>query len=309
MTTAMIAVRAEAADAGKRLDHFLQEKLPQFSRSRLQEWIKDGRVSIAGRACSKVSLSLKGGEQVDVSPADPPPLKAEAEDLPVEVLYEDEDVVAVNKPAGIVVHAGAGNHAGTLVNRLVHRFQTSLSSVGGDQRPGIVHRLDKDTSGVLLVAKHDAAHRALAEQFSSRTTEKIYLALVHGSVQDDNGRISLKIQRDPARRIRMSTHADRGRTALTDYKVQQRFGTRYTYLRVRIGTGRTHQIRVHLAAIGHPVVGDVLYGGSGKTGLARFFLHAHRIKFDSPTTAKRITVEAPLPPELAEFLKSIDAAD
>lgn len=304
----IIAVQAEAADAGKRLDHFLQEKLPQFSRSRLQEWIKEGRVGIAGRVCSKVSLSLKGGEQVDVSPADPPPLKAVAEDLPVEVLYEDADVVAVNKPAGIVVHAGAGNHYGTLVNRLVHRFQTDLSSVGGEQRPGIVHRLDKDTSGVLLVAKHDAAHRALAEQFSSRTTEKIYLALVHGSVQDDTGRITLKIQRDPARRIRMSTHADRGRSALTDYKVQQRFGSKYTFLRLRIGTGRTHQIRVHLAAIGHPVVGDVLYGGSGKTGLGRFFLHAHRIKFDSPSSSERITVEAPLPEELAEFLRTIDSA-
>ncbi len=302
-------LEVDARDAGKRLDHYLQEKLPQFSRSRLQDWIRDGRVELNGAAKTKSSLVLKGGEKISVAPADPPPLHATAEDLPVEVLYEDDDVVAVNKPAGIVVHAGAGNHAGTLVNRLVHRFQ-SLSTVGGEARPGIVHRLDKDTSGVILVAKHDAAHRALAEQFASRTTEKIYLALVQGSVPNDSGKITLKIARDPAKRIRMSARPDTGRTALTEYKVQQRFGTKYTYLRIRIGTGRTHQIRVHFSTIGHPVVGDALYGASSKSGLEkRFFLHAHRIRFDSPSTGERITVESPLPAELAAFLAALPHND
>ncbi|BDC48720.1 pseudouridine synthase [Bryobacterales bacterium F-183] len=302
----MISVPVTTSDAGRRLDHFLQASLPQFSRSRLQEWIKDGRVLVNAKAVTKTSLVLKGTEAITVEPAAPPPLHAVAEDLPVEVLYEDADVVAVNKPAGIVVHAGAGNHKGTLVNRLVHRFET-LSSVGGDARPGIVHRLDKDTSGVILVAKNDAAHRALAEQFSSRTTEKIYLALVQGLVKPDADKITLKISRDPQRRVRMSAREDVGRTALTEYKVQERFAAaKCTYLRIRIGTGRTHQIRVHMSTIGHPIVGDGLYGGSTRMGLKdRFFLHAHRIRFDSPTTGERITVEAPLPDDLAAFLKSL----
>lgn len=302
----MIPVQVTTSDAGKRLDHFLQASLPQFSRSRLQEWIKDGRVQVNGKPVKKTSLVLRGGEAIEVEPAAPPPLHAVAEDLPVDVLYEDADVVAVNKPAGIVVHAGAGNHKGTLVNRLVHRFET-LSSVGGEARPGIVHRLDKDTSGVLLVAKNDAAHRALAEQFSSRTTEKVYLALVQGVVKQDAGKITLKISRDPQRRVRMSAREDTGRTALTEYKVQERFpNAKCTFLRIRIGTGRTHQIRVHMSTIGHPIVGDGLYGGSTRLGLKdRFFLHAHRIRFDSPTTGERITVESPLPPDLAEFLKPL----
>lgn len=301
----MRMVTAEARDAGKRLDHFLQEKLPEFSRSRLQEWIREGRVTSNGKAIVKVSFALRGTETFEVRPADPPPLHATAEDLPVDVLYEDADVVAVNKPAGIVVHAGAGNHTGTLVNRLVHRFQ-ALSKVGGEMRPGIVHRLDKDTSGVLLVAKTDAAHRALAEQFSSRTTEKVYLTLVHGVVRDDHGKITLKITRDQAKRIRMSASATTGRSALTEYKVVKRFA-KHTYLRIRIGTGRTHQIRVHMQALGHPVAGDRLYGAPTADGALanRFFLHAHRIRFDSPSTGERITVESPLPDDLAAYLDAL----
>ena len=175
----------EAASAGKRLDHFLQQQLPGYSRARLQAWIKEGRVLVNG-APAKASHLLRGGEGIEVSPADAPPLQAAAEDLPVEILYEDAAVIAVNKPAGLVVHAGAGAHSGTLVNRLVHHFQ-SLSQVGGDLRPGIVHRLDKGTSGVLLVARTDAAHRNLAAQFAARTVEKTYLALVQGRVRDGFG--------------------------------------------------------------------------------------------------------------------------
>ena len=209
-------------------------------------------------------------------------------------------MIAINKPAGLVVHAGAGARSGTLVNRLVHHF-SALSQVGGDLRPGIVHRLDKGTSGVLLVARNDAAHRALAAQFAGRTVEKTYLALVHGKVRDEQGRVTTPIARDPVRRIRMTTKLGTGRSALTEYRVLQRF-EKFTYLEVRIGTGRTHQIRVHLASIGHPVAGDRLYGAPPAE---RIFLHAWRIVFTSPATDQRVTVEAPLPAELTEWLASL----
>jgi 23S rRNA pseudouridine1911/1915/1917 synthase len=286
-------------DAGKRLDHFLQEQMPQFSRSRLQSWVKQGRVLVDG-AEAKSSQLLRGGERVEVSPAGPVPLQAAPEDLPLEILYEDASVIAINKPAGLVVHAGAGASSGTLVNRLVHHF-SALSQIGGNLRPGIVHRLDKGTSGVLLVARNDAAHRALAAQFAGRTVEKTYLALVHGKVRDEQGRVTTPIARDPVRRIRMTTKLGTGRSALTEYCVLKRF-EKFTYLEVRIGTGRTHQIRVHLASMGHQVAGDRVYGAAQAE---RMFLHARRIAFVSPATDQRVTVEAPLPKELADWLASL----
>jgi 23S rRNA pseudouridine1911/1915/1917 synthase len=258
-------------------------------------------VLVEGRA-AKASQSLHGGEHIEVTPAPLVPLKAVAEDIPLDVLYEDADVVAVNKSAGMVVHAGAGAHSGTLTNALVHRFG-ALSAVGGDSRPGIVHRIDRYTSGVLLVARSDAAHLSLARQFAVRTVEKVYIALVHGAVKTDTGRIMKPITRDPVRRTRMTARLDSGRTAITDYKVLRRF-EKFTLLEVRIGTGRTHQIRVHLASIGHVVAGDKLYGAPAGPS-ARFFLHAARISFDSPSTGERITVEAPLPGELEEWLSSL----
>jgi 23S rRNA pseudouridine1911/1915/1917 synthase len=293
-----VILRVENADRGKRLDLFLHDRLPEFSRSRIQEWIKSGRVLVDGSG-RKSSYELRGGESIEVEPAAPPPLKAVAEDLPLEILYEDQDVIAVNKPAGVVVHAGAGIHAGTLVNRLVHHFGT-LSTAGGDLRPGIVHRLDKNTSGVLLVARTDFAHQALASQFSHRTVEKVYLALVQGSMRTERGRITAKIARDPVRRIRMTARHGEGRAALTEWEVVRRW-PEFTLLRVRIGTGRTHQIRVHLASLGHPVAGDRLYGAAPDPS-GRFFLHAHRIAFDSPSTGARIAVESPLPPELTDWI-------
>jgi 23S rRNA pseudouridine1911/1915/1917 synthase len=295
------------SDRGKRLDLFLHERLAGYSRSRLQSWIKQGRVQVDG-ADSKASSLLRGGETVDIEPGELPALRAEPEDLPVEILYADQDVLAVNKPAGLVVHAGAGHASGTLTNRLVHHFGT-LSSVGGGLRPGIVHRLDRDTSGVLLVARNDAAHRRLAAQFAARTVEKIYIALVHGVVRQDRGRISDRIARDPVRRTRMTVRTGSGRTAITEYKVLRRFA-KFTLLEVRIGTGRTHQIRVHLASRRHAIVGDRLYGAparvEGMPPLARFFLHARGIAFDQPSTGERIVVESPIPEELARWLEALD---
>ena len=292
----------EAEAAGQRLDHHLQARMPEYSRSRLQDWVKEGHVLLNGKA-AKASLLLKGGERIAVTPASLPPLRAEAEDLPIEVLYEDEAVIGINKRAGMVVHAGAGNHSGTLVNALLHRFG-ELSGEGGDLRPGIVHRLDKETSGVLVVARTDAAHRNLAEQFQSRTVEKIYLALVHGVVKGEAGTIEKPITRDPVRRTRMTCKLSTGRHALTYWKVLTRY-SRHTLLEVKIGTGRTHQIRVHLSSIGHPIVGDPLYGAPVSKMLPeRFFLHAARLTFASPATGELVKLEAPLAAELVAIIEA-----
>ncbi len=294
-------LQATLSDASKRLDHFLQERLPEYSRSRLQDWIKIGRVTVNGSA-QKVSYQLRGNEAILVEPASLPPLHALAEDLPLAILYEDEAVLAINKPAGLVVHAGAGNYTGTLVNALVHHFGT-LSTVGGDLRPGIVHRLDRHTSGVMLVARTDPSHRALAEQFLKRTVDKTYLTLVQGRVLHEAGRVTTPITRDPVRRTRMTTKLGTGRTAQTYFKVLNRF-EKFTFLEVKIGTGRTHQIRVHLASIGHPVAGDKLYGAA-VADYGRYFLHAASIGFDSPLTGERINVAVPLPRELEEWLAAL----
>jgi 23S rRNA pseudouridine1911/1915/1917 synthase len=291
-------------DEGKRLDHFLQEKLPEFSRSRIQQWIKAGHVRVNGGVVSKPSYLLRSAVNIEVEPQQLPALRAEAEDLPVDILYVDDDVIAVNKPAGMTVHAGAGCHSGTLVNALLHHFG-SLSTAGGEERPGIVHRLDRYTSGVLLVARNDAAHHKLQEQFARRTVEKHYLALVEGAVKADHGTILKPISRDPIRRKRMTTRSNGGRKAHTEYRVLKRYDE-YTYLDIWIRTGRTHQIRVHLASLGHPVAGDKLYGARANPDLGRYFLHAHRISFDSPGTGERITVEAPLAPELERFLVGLN---
>lgn len=295
----MINLQALPADAGTRLDHYLQSRLPEFSRSRLQEWIKAGRV-LLNDAPAKPSALLRGHERIVVDPAAPPPLRATPEDLPVEVLYIDSSVVAVNKPAGMVVHAGAGHHSGTLVNALLHHFD-HLSAVGGADRPGIVHRLDKLTSGVVLVARTDSAHRALARQFADRSVQKTYLALVHGVVKAGHGRIEAPIERDPVHRTKMTCRTGKGRPALTEYTVLRR-GNAHTYVSVDLHTGRTHQIRVHMASIGHPIAGDDLYGPKERLPLGRYFLHAHRVRFTSPAGGEPVSVEAPLPAALAGVL-------
>lgn len=296
---------ADVSDAGKRLDAFLHERLPEYSRSRLQSWIRDARVLVAGRQV-RASHLLRGGEDITVEPADLAPLKAVPEELPLKVLYEDEDVIVVDKPAGMVVHAGAGHASGTLVNALLHRFE-HLATGSGDLRPGIVHRLDKETSGVLVVARTDKAHQVLSIQFRNREVEKVYLALVHGRMKTPEGKITTPIARDPIRRTRMTTKLASGRSALTQYRVLEELCT-LSFLEVKIGTGRTHQIRAHLASIHHPIVGDRLYGAPaqvpGLLTLGRFFLHAHRLGFTLPTTGERVTFESPLPPELVDLLQA-----
>lgn len=271
---------ASDSDRGERLDRFLAARLPALTRSRIQQLIQQGKAGIeaaeaaaaktGGELASvaepvKASYRLRGGERVWIEPEPPPPLRAVPEAIPLEILHEDEDVVAINKPAGMVVHLGAGVRSGTLVNALLHHLQ-SLSSVGGELRPGIVHRLDRNTSGVLLVAKNDVAHQALAAQFAGRTVGKQYLALVHGTVATERGEIAAPISRDRLRRARMTTRRRPGpgvRAALSRYRVLRRFRG-FTLLEVEILTGRTHQVRVHLASLGHPVVGDTLYGAPGK---------------------------------------------
>lgn len=298
--------RVEPGQAGQRLDHLLAAALPQYSRSRLQAWIREGRVTVNG-ATAKASETVREGEELRVTPAAPPPLRAFAEDLPLRVVYEDAAAIVVDKPAGMVVHMGAGRHEGTLVNALLHRFG-QLPAEGGEDRPGIVHRIDRETSGLLVVARTVAAHRALAAQFAARTVEKEYLALVHGVVKADAGRVDKPIARDPNNRLRMTWRLETGRASLSEYRVLRRY-ERCTYVSVRILTGRTHQIRVHMRSLGHPLVGDRLYGAPANTpGIpppGRVFLHSHRLAFDSPATGARIRAEAPLPGELERVLAGL----
>lgn len=293
-------LRATASDAGKRLDSFVHEQLAQYSRSRIQSWIREGRVAVDG-AVAKASALVRGGELIAVEPTELPPLRAEPEDIPIHVLYEDDTVIAIDKPAGMVVHAGAGIHSGTVVNALLHRFGT-LSQVGGDLRPGIVHRLDRFTSGVLLAAKTDTAHRDLAAQFASREVEKTYLALVEGELKG-TGTIRKPIARDPRNRARMTAKLESGRAALTGWEAIEHFPG-FTLLRIALGTGRTHQIRAHMSAIGHPVAGDRLYGAK-PSAWNRYFLHAPRLVFRSPATQGRVVVESPVPPDLMAWKDSL----
>jgi len=295
-----MTIQATADDRGKRLDSLLHERMPEFSRSRLQTWIREGRVLVDGQA-AKASYVVRGAEGIVVEPGQLPPIRATAEDIPLNVLYEDDSAIVIDKPAGMVVHAGAGVHDGTLVNALLHRF-TTLSSIGGELRPGIVHRLDRFTSGVLLVAKNDAAHRDLAAQFASRQVKKTYLTLVEGRLEG-KGRIDRPITRDPRNRARMTARLAFGRPSLTSWEVVENFAD-FTFLKIDLGTGRTHQIRAHLASIHHPVAGDRMYGAE-PSAWNRYFLHAHRLVFRSPATGAEVAVESPLPGDLGEWKGSL----
>lgn len=312
--------------AGTRLDQWLATQLADVSRVRVQQLIEQNKITLNGKT-PKPSVRLKGGEEILVTgEVELPPIKAIAEDIPLNVVYEDESIAVINKPAGMSVHAGSGkDHAGnrgTMVNALLHRFN-KLSQIGGELRPGIVHRLDKETSGLILVAKSDKAHRKLAEQFAQREVKKTYIALVHGWPKTSKGTINAAISRDLVRRTRMTTRQNSqsklGRNAITHWQVTQQIEGKYgkfSLLEVKIETGRTHQIRVHLSSIGHPIAGDTLYGAPGKLSgyvgttpeahsLGRNFLHASAIQFEHPISNRPLSFQQPLPAELMDFLRQI----
>jgi 23S rRNA pseudouridine1911/1915/1917 synthase len=322
-----ITLSVDADDAGQRLDQFLATRL-DVSRAQVQHLISEEKI-LVNDAVPKPSLKLRGGERITIlGSAARPPLRAIAEDIPLDIVYEDADLAIINKPAGMMVHAGAGateneRNRGTLVNALLHHFAT-LSAVGGEMRPGIVHRLDKETSGLIVVAKNDEAHRKLAAQFAKREVKKTYIALVHGWPRKDRGTINASISRDPVRRVRMTTKRAGGREAVSHYNVLRHLDTafgKFALIEVKIDTGRTHQIRVHMASLGHPIVGDKLYGAPAelKAGsargkrddadtlfLPRNFLHAARLEVSHPRTGEKLAHEAPLPPQLREFLAALE---
>jgi 23S rRNA pseudouridine1911/1915/1917 synthase len=314
---------SEEAD-GQRLDLFLAQQLKEVSRSRVQLLLEQGSVLIGGKL-AKASRKVRSGESISIlGDPQPPPLRAIAEAIPLEIVFEDDDLAVVNKPAGMMVHAGSGatddaRNRGTLVNALLHHLR-ELSSSSGPLRPGIVHRLDKQTSGLIVVAKNDIAHGRLASMFSRRQVRKLYLTLVQGNLAQDRGTVNAPISRDAVRRTRMTTRREGGRTAVSHWEVLRRIHGPYghfTLASVRIETGRTHQIRVHMSSLGHPVVGDTLYGASSavvplaqfsslpKLILERNFLHAAELEFAHPFSGERLTLVSNLPPDLKAFMAQL----
>ncbi len=302
-------------EAGQRLDVYLVAQLPSLSRSRIRTLIDEGHVEVDG-APRKASHHVEAGEMISVAPPEQPPAGVAPEPIPLEILYQDSDIAVVNKPAGMIVHPGAGVTSGSMVAALLHRFgPAGLSCVGGPLRPGIVHRLDKETSGAIVVACTDAAHRKLVEDFRDRRVKKTYLALLHGKIKSDTGSIDLPVSRDLRRRSRMTTRRRDGRPARTDWRVRLRLPG-FSLIEADLRTGRTHQIRVHFSALGRPVVGDTLYGAPRQEAiqsallppLGRNFLHAARLGFAHPRTGKRIEVRARLPVELHEYLRIVARA-
>jgi 23S rRNA pseudouridine1911/1915/1917 synthase len=309
-----LTFRVADEDAGARLDAYLAAHVEGWSRARLQRLIEDGDALVGGLEV-KSSYKLRAGDAIEVELTPAPSASFAPENIPVEIVYEDDELVVVNKPAGLVVHPAAGIHGGTLANALAFHFQ-QLSKLSGEVRPGIVHRLDRDTSGLMVVAKQERAHENLQDQFRARTVFKSYIALVHGRVKEDKGQIDQPLARDPRNRTRMAV-VRAGRNALSIYRVRRRYD-RFTLLDVEIKTGRTHQIRVHLAYIKHPVVGDETYGAGRdnivsdprlrariKT-LGRQFLHAETLGFHHPRTHEWLRFDAALPPALADFLDELE---
>ena len=310
-----VTLRVHEADTGSRLDTYLATNIEGWSRARLQQLIEDAEVLVNGRS-AKSSQKLHENDEIEVELASSPTVAFASEDIPLAIVYEDSDLIVVNKPAGLVVHPAAGIHSGTLANGLAFHFQ-HLSSQGGTIRPGIVHRLDKDTSGLLVAAKTELAHEKLGDQFRAREVFKSYVALVHGVIENDSGRIDQAIARDPRNRTRMAVIRG-GRSALSLYTARRRYD-RFTLLDVELKTGRTHQIRVHLSWLKHPVVGDEVYGGGrDKTvldpklkaqirKLGRQFLHAERLGFRHPATGKSMKFSAPIPAELEELVAILES--
>lgn len=292
------------SDMVGRLDKIIAKQLPDVSRSQLQKWILDGNVTVNGQTV-KPKLKLKAGDEVVVEPEAPVKIDLKPENIPLDIVYEDDDVLVVNKPQGMVVHPAPGHPDHTLVNALL--YHSPLSHINGEFRPGIVHRIDKDTSGLLMVAKNDQAHRSLAAQLKAKTNQREYLALVHGVIKEDSGTIDAPLGRSKKDRKKQAVVAD-GRHAVTHFKVVKRY-RHYTLVKCRLETGRTHQIRVHMAYIGHPLAGDPLYGprktlkGNGQ------YLHAYLLGFKHPKTGKQLTFTVPLPDWFQQMLDHLDKVD
>jgi 23S rRNA pseudouridine1911/1915/1917 synthase len=312
---ATLAFTVDERDANARLDAFLAARVEGVSRTRLKQSIEDGDVLVAGRTALKGSHKLRAGDQVELELPAPPSCDFTPEDIPLRIVYEDDSLVVLDKPAGLVVHPATGVPSGTLANALAFHFR-QLSAHAGATRPGIVHRLDRDTSGLMVVAKTTNAHEHLSDQFRAREVFKSYVALVHGRVREESGRIEEPLARDPRTRTRMAVVRG-GRPALSLYRVRRAY-ERFTLLDVQIKTGRTHQIRVHLAHLKHPVVGDKIYNGGRDTTVAdvrvraairamgRQFLHAEQLGFRHPQTGETLRFEASLPPELSQMLASLE---
>lgn len=292
-------VTAEAEDAGTRTDVFLAAKLG-VSRSNMQKLLEDGRVK-RGEKIIKANYKVRAGEMFVVDIPEPEPIEAVPENIPLDIIYEDDDVVVLNKARGMVVHPAPGNYTGTLVNALLYHC-SNLSGINSAIRPGIVHRLDKDTSGIMIVAKNDAAHISLSQQIQSKNAVRTYLAVVRGNIKTDSGTIETQIARDKTDRKKMAVVKEGGRDAITDYEVLERFG-KYTLVRCKLRTGRTHQIRVHMEYLGYPLVGDPKYSPM-KTpfGIKGQALHSHTLEFTHPRTGERMKFEAPLPEDMHKII-------
>ena len=313
MQSKTIQLQVKDPETRERLDIFLSHKFDRVSRSIIKKWIGSGFVTVDGKPCKSKYL-LKPGQTVDVNPPDPEPVKLVAEAIPLEIVYEDDILIVVNKPAGMVVHPGAGNRRGTLANALVHHFGQMAHS--DTLRPGIVHRLDKETSGLLVVAKNDHVHEQLSRQFKERRVRKIYRVLVYGHMKKRRGVVDVSLGRDPRVRTKISTRSHRLRQALTEYEVLHYYSD-FTYVKAYLHTGRTHQIRVHFQYLGHPVVGDKTYGfrlihrldsaslAAKVRNLSRHFLHASSLSFTHPGTQKEVLFQTSLPSDLDEFLSGL----
>ena len=299
-----ILLRTSEESAGERLDACLARMADGVTRSAAARAIAEGRVLVNGRAAGK-SLKLSGGEQIEFTPEEPAPISAAPQDIPLDVVYEDGDVIVVNKPSGLVVHPAPGHPDGTLVNALLHHCGSSLSGVGGALRPGIVHRIDRDTSGLIIAAKNDMAHQSLAAQLADHTLARTYECIVTGNLREDSGTVDAPIARDSRDRKRMAVVGG-GRRAVTHWEVIARYPG-YTHIRCQLETGRTHQIRVHMAYLGHPILGDTVYGAKKPVpGLTGQCLHAVALRFLHPRTGEAVSLSCPLPEEFTAMLRRID---
>ena len=298
-------IRIEAGCGGERIDRFLSSALENLSRSYVQKLLKDGNVIVNGKIV-KANYKVNQGDEIQVRIPEPEIPDILPEDIPLDILYEDDDILVVNKPKGMVVHPAPGHYSHTLVNAVMFHCGNCLSGINGVMRPGIVHRIDMDTTGSLLICKNDRAHQILAEELKAHSITRRYHAVVHGNLKEDTGTVSAPIGRHPTDRKKMSTKAPHGRHAVTHYKVLERFGD-YTYIECELETGRTHQIRVHMASVGHPLLGDVVYGNKKPYGgLAGQCLHARKLKFVHPSTQKLVELECPLPDWFEQVLKKIN---